>query len=315
MKIGVAGNQWITQYLIEYLQTNGTPVSLIVNVGDDWTDRISGYTDLLPLAEREGIELYRPEKYSLKSEADEAFMAAAGLDLLIVFGWQRLIPPAVVASIPNIYGVHGGPEKPPRCRGRAVFNWSLLMGLERFYMYLFKIDVGVDDGDLLYLEEFEIRPTDDICTLYHKNCVVSSRMFGQLAADMRDGKPLRLQAQDEGDPTYLPKRTPADGEIRWQDSARDIENLIRAVTRPYPGAYGYLAGAQVLVWQGHVFDEKIVYPDAVPGEIVDVFPNGHFVVKTGEGTLYVRDYEGTRDLLKGKNFENREISVRPFPLI
>ena len=50
-------------------------------------------------------------------------------------------------------------------QGRAVFNWALILGFNKFYMYLFKITPGIDEGDIAEITEFEINREDDILTL------------------------------------------------------------------------------------------------------------------------------------------------------
>ena len=55
--------------------------------------------------------------------------------------------------------------------------------------------------------------------------------------------------QDESLSTYFGGRTPEDGRIDWSRPAREIFNLVRAVTRPYPGAFTDLGdGRRLIVW-------------------------------------------------------------------
>ena len=45
-KIGIAGNQWITEYLINKLISVDLKPSLIINMDNTWEDKISGYINL-----------------------------------------------------------------------------------------------------------------------------------------------------------------------------------------------------------------------------------------------------------------------------
>jgi len=47
----------------------------------------------------------------------------------------------------------------------------------------------------------------------------------------------------------LPRRRPADGLIVWDQEACAVYNFIRALTKPYPGAFGWLDGRRWTVWQ------------------------------------------------------------------
>jgi methionyl-tRNA formyltransferase len=303
-RLALAGNQWISRYLLERLIEAGHAPRLVLNVPPDRSAGISGYEDLGPFCEAERIELYRPAGYGLKTKADRTALGARRIDALLVFGWGRLIPPWLIARCRlGVYGVHGGPKPPPRCRGRAVFNWALLLGCERFYLYLFRIDPGVDSGRIIETVRFDITAHDDCLSLYHKNCVVAGRLILHHLPAILDGT-VRAAEQPAGEPSYLPKRTPEHGGIRWDAPARRIANLIRAVAPPYPGAFSFLDGVKLELHAAHVFDTQIRY-DAPPGEIIEVFPGGHFVVATGDWPLYVRAYrcEDPSAIRRGRRFQ------------
>jgi len=303
-KIAVAGNKWITEYLITSLVECGYKPSLLIHMSPDKSKNISGYKNLSGFAEKNGIEVYHPQVYTLKSENDRKNLECKEIDLLFVFGWQRLIPAWLINhSSLGVYGVHGGPEKPPRCRGQAVFNWAILLGYTNFYMYLFEIDTGVDSGRILEMTEFDILPHDDIQSVYHKNCVVSCRMILKYLPLLLDKK-VKPTKQPDGEPSVLPRRVPENGGIHWDEPAEKVANLIRAVNTPYPGAFTFLESMKVKIEEGHIFDNKITY-DAVPGEIVNLFPGGHFVVMAKDLPLYVRRYSccDPEKIARGKIFQ------------
>lgn len=315
-RLAIAGNQWITQYLLEQIIESGWRPSLILNMPPERASSISGYVDLEPIARRHEIEVYRPASYSLKKSADRKALAERQIDALFVFGWQRLIPSWLIDRCgQGVYGVHGGPEKPPRCRGRAVFNWALLLGYEKFYLYLFQITPEVDAGPILGMSEFDITPHDDVLTLYHKNCIVSARMFLQYLPAILEGR-ASGQSQPEDGATYLPKRTPENGGIYWDKPAEEIANLIRAVAPPYPGAFTRLDDMQVRIHGAHVFDTKIHF-QAEAGTVLDVFPNRDFLVMTADHPLYVRKYEcdDPDRIVRGKGLAVRSGEQPPAPIV
>src|SRR5699024_6299315 len=61
------------------------------------------------------------------------------------------------------------------------------------------------------------------------------------------------QPQDLSKASYRAKRTPADGLVDFSLPAKDIVNLIRAVSRPFPGAYFYCHGVRVRVWKAGAY--------------------------------------------------------------
>jgi methionyl-tRNA formyltransferase len=62
-----------------------------------------------------------------------------------------------------------------------------------------------------------------------------------------EGSAPRIE-QQESKATLFGRRGPEDGAIHWRQSAEDVRNLVRAVTRPYPGAFTFAAGRKLLVW-------------------------------------------------------------------
>jgi methionyl-tRNA formyltransferase len=288
--IAVAGNQWITEYLVQTLARDGWTPALLINLAPEAAAGVSGYRDLGALARARGIPLHRPRTYGLESDADRVALTGRTIDVLLVFGWQRLIPAWLLDHCARgAYGIHGGPEKPPRCRGRAVFNWAILLGCSRFYLYLFRLTPTADAGEIVDMTEFTITADDDIVSVYHKNCVLAGRLIARHLPSIVAGTVCGTPQPTSG-ATYLPRRKPEHGGIDWTAPVARVSNLVRAVAPPYPGAFTELDGMVVIIDRAHPFDRGITYA-AEPGTIVEVFPNGHFLVQTGDGALYVRDYE------------------------
>ena len=61
-----------------------------------------------------------------------------------------------------------------------------------------------------------------------------------------------------------PKRTPLDGKINWLKSAKEIHNLIRATTFPYPGAYTFFKNKKLIIWKS-TLDVSLIQE---PGKII-----------------------------------------------
>ena len=92
--------------------------------------------------------------------------------------------------------------------------------------------------------------------------------------------------------SYYPKRTPDDGLVDWSKPVYEIYNFIRALTKPYPGAFTYVNSKKLNIWESQPFDSKIKYDNEI-GVIVEKFSTGHFVVKCKDGLLLVTDYDGS----------------------
>jgi methionyl-tRNA formyltransferase len=87
----------------------------------------------------------------------------------------------------------------------------------------------------------------------------------------------------------LGKRNPEDGVIDWNQSAASIYQLIRATTKPLPGAYTYLGTKKVIVWKASI--SEITNHLGVVGRIVIADENSGVHVQTGEGLLKLEHIE------------------------
>ena len=114
-----------------------------------------------------------------------------------------------------------------------------------------------------------------------------------------------LKKQKDIKPTYYPKRTPDDSLIDWEMGVYELERFIRAVTKPFNGAFSFLDD-KVIIYDSQVFDSSDYgYDNNQVGEIVVVFPNGKFLVKCYGGLLLVNVYQIKNDFIRvGKIFNN-----------
>ena len=277
--------------VLRRLLAEDVPIAEIVSIEPDRADRheVSGYYSFEEVAAENDVPLYYPETYSMDTEADFDHFASLDADLLVVNGWQRLVPGEILASFDRALGNHGSAFGLPAGRGRSPLNWSLIEDLDRFLLSLITLDVGADSGEVVTTRKFSVHEHDDIRTLYYKVAVTVQEMLLETMGPLLRGE-LELDSQS-GDPTYYPKRNPEDGAINWRDPTRDVYNLVRAVAKPYPGAFTEYEGERVMVWEARPFCDDVAR-DAAPGRVVQTFDvTGDFVVATGDGTLLVTEWE------------------------
>jgi methionyl-tRNA formyltransferase len=278
--------------VIEQLLKSGFNIAYFVTLDPEQAIRykVSGYMDYREMADLYDIPVYIPEEYSLKSNKDISFFKEQRFDLLIQGGWQRLFPEQVIKSLSiGAIGVHGSSDFLPKGRGRSPLNWSLIEGKRRFIMHLFLMREGIDDGDVIDTEVFDINEFDDIRTLYYKNTIVVKRMMLRALPKLLKGEIDKWS--QVGIPSYYPKRNEEDGEIIWEEmDIYDIYNLVRAVTKPYPGAFANIDGKTFRIWKCQIFDTRICYRNARYGEIVERFGND-LIINCRGGLLLVTDYE------------------------
>ena len=267
-------------------------VSEIVSLTPEQGDRygVSGYQSAKPLAERHNVPLYYVEQYDLETDRDRGHFQETDGDLLIVNGWQRLVPEDILRMFDRgALGVHGSADGLPKGRGRSPMNWSILEGMDRFLLSVIQLEEGTDEGAIVDTRKYEVTEFDTIRTLYYKLAMATTEILLESLEPILDGT-FEYEPQ-EGTPTYYPKRKPDDGAIHWRNPTGKIHDLVRAVAEPYPGAFTEVDGARVHVWDAVPFSTDFGR-DGRAGEILQVFETTEeFVVRTGDGTLLVREWE------------------------
>lgn len=288
-------------FCAQRLIKNGIAPAAIVSIDEKTATRnhVSGYRNLFDLEVE--CEKYCPKTYSLKDPQDISFFTEHRFDLLVILGWQRLIPKEIIDTL-SICGltIHGSAEGLPKGRGRSPMNWAIVEGHSKFHLSLLTMNADADAGKILGTVVFDILPCDNIRTLYYKNAIAASELLvSHIPRIIHYG--IHGVDQDDSTATYYPKRSPEDGKIEWTDPAYKIERLVKATTRPYPGAFTYRKNSKVFIWQAQLFDKNL-RGNEMPGTVAAVFPDGAFIVNTGDGYLLVLDYEGMipneGDLLK-----------------
>jgi methionyl-tRNA formyltransferase len=234
---------------------------------------------------------------SLKGEEGRAHLEWARQTsprLGVVCGVSELLG-AELLALPPLGFIAMHPTMLPVGRGRAPIPWAIILGLKETGVTWFYADPGADTGDILIQKPVPILDTDTAATLGARTDEVAAQLLVKaLPLLARDHAP-RL-AQDEGQATTWPRRRPEDGVIDWSRDAGALSNWVRALTRPYPGAFTHLTGRQLFVWSA---DRACLPLAGAPGEVLAVDAHGA-IVATGRGLLNItrvqwadRPHEGT----------------------
>ncbi|MBA0216918.1 bifunctional UDP-4-amino-4-deoxy-L-arabinose formyltransferase/UDP-glucuronic acid oxidase ArnA [Pectobacterium brasiliense] len=211
-------------------------------------------------------------------------------DVIFSFYYRTLLSDDIL-QLPSFgaFNLHG--SLLPRYRGRAPVNWVLVNGETQTGVTLHKMVSRADAGDIVAQSVVAIDEEDTALTLHGKCRTAAAALLAQQLPLIRS-REITLTPQDESRASYFGRRTAADGLIDWQKSACEINNLIRAVTEPYPGAFTFLGERKVIIWRARVVKVNRVKSNDVgvngvkqePGAILSTSP---LVVSCGEDALEI----------------------------
>lgn len=232
---------------MEQIARMGGHLDLVITLRDDLATAKSGRVWLDDFCERHGNPLVKVGSVN-DPESVEAIKAHS-VDWLFIIGWSQIArPPVLEAPRKGVLGMH--PTLLPVGRGRAPIPWAILKGLDETGVTLFQLDEGVDTGPIVAQERLPIRPDETATTLYERVQQAHQSLLAKVWDDLvNDG--IELTTQDESRATVWPGRTPADGEISADMALEEVDRLVRATTRPYPGAFfDHPAGFRLHIWAG-----------------------------------------------------------------
>ncbi|EJD6045584.1 bifunctional UDP-4-amino-4-deoxy-L-arabinose formyltransferase/UDP-glucuronic acid oxidase ArnA [Providencia rettgeri] len=175
-------------------------------------------------------------------------------DVIFSFYYRDMLSEELLAIAPKgAFNLHG--SLLPKYRGRAPINWALLKGESETGVTLHKMVAKADAGDIIAQEKVAITDTDTSLTLHAKVREAAEVLLNKTLPLIEAGS-YKSVAQDESQATYFGRRTAEDGLINWNNSAKEVNCLIRAVTEPYPGAFTYLGARKMVIWRARVLDDN-----------------------------------------------------------
>jgi len=262
---------------LEELLRQGAEVALVFTHEDSPTEEI-WFASVRELAKRHDIPFLTAD---INEPASIARLKEIAPDFILSFYYRNMIRPEVL-DIPRrgALNLHG--SYLPRYRGRVPVNWAVINGETETGATLHYMVEKPDAGDIVDREKVAIAFTDTAFDVFNKvtdaAVTVISRSWPRLLAGTASRTPMDLAAG-----SYFGGRKPADGLIDWTKPAVAIYNLIRGVTHPYPGAFTYLDGRKVIVWQAWPVEGT-----GEPGRVIATEP---LLIGTGKGLLEIRSLQ------------------------
>lgn len=280
MKIIIIGPSLLTRNCLQaILREGGYKISALFCLKDKYADEKARFAVFDDLAEKYNFDLHKID--NINSEKNIKIIKDIGPDLIIQLGWSQIISEEII-NIPKkgCIGIHG--SMLPKGRGGASFNWALIKDEKNCGTTLFYMDRGLDKGKIIAQKEIKIEERDTVKTLQEKEDAVAGDLLIKYLPLIRDGK-IKLFEQNEENATYLPTRKPIQGFIFWGKKTREIHNLIRALTDPYPGAFIYFNNEKLIIWESEEIGSTGNWPkNYLPGTIIKILEQRGIVVKTGD---------------------------------
>ena len=227
---------------LKALLNAGIQVDLVVTHEDDPNENV-WFGSVAKLCEEKNISYITPSVPDLSALLPK-FQAIAP-DYIFSFYYRFMIPAQILACAKiAALNMHG--SLLPKYRGRAPVNWAILHGETETGATLHVMELKPDAGDIVGQAAVSIGPDETATEVFSKVSQAAVSVIDQVLPSLLKGvvprKPNELQRG-----SYFGGRKPADGQIHWNQTAKQVHDLVRAVAPPYPGAFTDHEGKAMIV--------------------------------------------------------------------
>ena len=249
---------------LKVLLSQGVHISLVVTHEDDPNEKI-WFASVKAVCSEVGVPCIAPTDPNV-AEIEQQIKNLAP-DFIFSFYYRHMLKAPILSSAAcGAYNMHG--SLLPKYRGRVPVNWAIIHGETETGATLHVMNLLPDNGPIAAQQAVPILLDDTAADVFQKVTVAAEMCLSQVLPDLIAGT-AQLTAQDLTQGAYFGRRTAEDGRIDWQQSALQIHNLTRAVTRPFPGAFAETEAGKLVLWRTQLRDQlehteqrgKLVYQD------------------------------------------------------
>ncbi len=264
---------------IKALLSQGFDILAVFTHHDDPDENI-WFESVPELAAANHIPVYAPDDINHPMWVER--IKGMAPEIIFSFYYRKMVGKAILNLPPSgALNLHG--SLLPRYRGRCPVNWVFVHGEKETGVTLHYMSPRPDDGDILGRRPVPIEDHDTALSLHAKLATAATELLTDLIPKIRE-KRIEPIPQEKSSASYFSGRSAQDGEINWQQDAAGIRNLVRAVTRPYPGAFSFIGNRKCIFWQVDR-PETEASTATRPGTVLSTAP---LIIACGEGTLEVR---------------------------
>ncbi|ANR79211.1 bifunctional UDP-glucuronic acid oxidase/UDP-4-amino-4-deoxy-L-arabinose formyltransferase [Kosakonia sacchari] len=229
------------------------------------------------IAAERGIPVYAPEDVNHPLWVDR--IRDLNPDVIFSFYYRNLLCDNILNTARiGAFNLHG--SLLPAYRGRAPLNWVLVNGESETGVTLHRMVSRADAGAIVAQQRVAIADNDEALSLHRKLAEAAKGMLASVLPTIKT-QTFSETAQDDSKASYYGRRTPEDGRLDWEKPAQTLQNLVRAVSDPWPGAYSFAGTHKFIVWKSRVRSD--VAP-ARAGTVLSVSP---LLVACGDGALEI----------------------------
>ena len=243
------------------------------------------------------LEVIQPEDFSNEQNLKKITLLEP--DLIVVAAYGQLLSKQVL-ELPKFGCINIHASLLPRWRGAAPIERSIQSGDSETGISIMRMNEGLDTGDILLTKKQSISNSETSGSLTESLSI----MGADLIIEVIDQLPgLNLNMQEHSKATYAKKILKAEARIEWNQSAENINQMIRAFN-PRPIAQ---SNAEAKEFNDKVL--RIFEADVISDEVS--MPPGS-VIKQNKEVCHIATGSGILSLIKVQLAGKNVVSIKDF---
>jgi methionyl-tRNA formyltransferase len=226
-----------------------------------------------------GLTVLQPTK--VRDAAFRAAIVAARPDVLAVVAYGRILPATVLAAAPHgAVNVHF--SLLPKLRGAAPVAWALVRGETETGVTTFRLDEGLDTGEVLLARRVAIEEHEHAPALLARLAAIGGALLVETLDGLGSGS-ITPRAQDHALATAAPRLAREDGAWDPDWTAREVEGRVRGLD-PWPGVWAATGGRRIRLIEALATERSTAL---APGSVMELDGDRLLVAAVGGGVVAV----------------------------
>lgn len=297
MKIGYFADGPWAHKAFEKIIKDDTLEIVFLTVRYDKKDKV-----LLSLADQYGIPVELSD--NINSDVFLETVKQYQADLFVSMSFNQIFR-SRIRNLPNLKTINCHAGKLPFYRGRNILNWALINDEKEFGITVHYMDEGIDTGDIILQEIYQITDLDDYGTLLDRAYDGCADVLYRAIQMIQDGE-VEVIRQVDIDPVgmYCGMRGEGDEIIDWKQTSRELFNFIRALCTPGPQAVSWIRGNKIAINRARMVRGAHAYKN-IPGQVIGKTSDG-FLIKTGDTMIEITEYSYSGKVRVGDRLQDHE---------
>ena len=236
--------------ILKSLYQNGYPISVVYTQPPQKSNR--GHrinkSPIQGISETLNIDLRLPKTLQ-DNEQEYEFLKNLNADLAVVVAYGQIIPKNFLGlTKKGFINIHGSIL--PRWRGAAPIQRAIMNLDHETGISIMKIEESLDSGPVSNIYKIKVDPNHNYQEISEKLSSLAAEKILEDIDDILDNK-ARFVAQDNSKATYAKKIDKKEGQINWNEGAKNILGKINGLF-PVPGAFFSFNGERYKILKAEI---------------------------------------------------------------